>query len=510
MGPFPRAETLPGHSRSPALYVALSGGGFRATAHHMGVLLAFLRHNVHHEVMTVSGVSGGAVAGAGLLMWWDEWLRRPINGLEALRAFANPLVNLMRSNLRGRFLLPAVFRSSRAVEKQLDRVWLRGKLLQKLNVLPPLFVFPSTDLSSGAPFYFTSLGFTSRPHILWEENVANSTRAFSSDDFPLSRAVAASAAFPPVLPPLKIELTGKDLREYLAGRGVVGACTGLGPGESRVGTDRWGREVIIRDPYPVYLTDGGVRDNYGLSFLLELLSRGNPRKKSDAAISIRNVLLFDAGRISSYNPAGRIWRLNLLSRVLEVSSAAKEEQLHSLTHAIISEVGGRFTAIRALPELGPQLGLDPDVLSRALQVRTDLDRFTDTEMYVLASMGYRSAVLGLHIQGLIPASAMDKEEIGSDFKTMMEGVLEPLPEKAWSPHLAASGSRWSAWRHLARNPMQFAFLAASLLWSLDGTLLWIYRDKQTWGFLIVFVLLNALWILGSLILSSRMRPKSSS
>ena len=47
------------------LYLALSGGGFRATAHHCGALLAFIYSGAVWNISVINSVSGGAVAGGG-------------------------------------------------------------------------------------------------------------------------------------------------------------------------------------------------------------------------------------------------------------------------------------------------------------------------------------------------------------------------------------------------------------------------------------------------------------
>lgn len=444
MGPSPWGGDVHEITRSPTQYLALSGGGFRATAHHMGALMAHLRHQQQHKIMTICGVSGGAVAAAGLLLWWQRWSRRPLTGIEALRDFVAPLVELMRANVRRSLVGPLFvpFGGASTLETQFRRRLCGDVELQQLDVLPPLFVFPATDLSSGLPLYFTTLGFTLRPHRLWESQVASRTRARSASDFPLAKAVAASAAFPPVVRPIRLELEREDADEYLRARGVATqAATG-----KRV-WDNVGRGITVGHPLRLHVTDGGVADNLGLRFLLQLFSPYGPVRRPDSELSIRSAFVYDAGLIGSYNPGRFVWRGKLLGRALDIAGSAKEGHLIDLAKQLLGDLNGQFTIARGHPELARDLGVDGDVLYAAANVRTDLDCFTDTEIYVLAYIGYRLGLLSLSHQGLTSGADDDAE---SDFREITRGLLEPLPKESWGRHLGASGSRIRVLRGLRR------------------------------------------------------------
>src|SRR5258708_22641268 len=90
-------QTEFGNKSSPAtdlrrcIYLALSGGGFRATAYHMGVILAYLAYNQHQSLCVVNGVSGGSIAAAHFGNWLNNWrdANAPKAGIEALRDFAS-------------------------------------------------------------------------------------------------------------------------------------------------------------------------------------------------------------------------------------------------------------------------------------------------------------------------------------------------------------------------------------------------------------------------------------
>ena len=80
------------------LGLALSGGGFRATAFHLGVLKCLHDNNVLEKVEVVSCVSGGAIIGA-FWVWWQTF------GAKEWDGFERALVKVMRADLRNRILL---------------------------------------------------------------------------------------------------------------------------------------------------------------------------------------------------------------------------------------------------------------------------------------------------------------------------------------------------------------------------------------------------------------------
>jgi hypothetical protein len=58
----------------PRVALALSGGGFRASLFHLGVLKRLAEVNLLSRVEVVSTVSGGSIFGAFLVLRWQRWL----------------------------------------------------------------------------------------------------------------------------------------------------------------------------------------------------------------------------------------------------------------------------------------------------------------------------------------------------------------------------------------------------------------------------------------------------
>src|SRR6476661_6053335 len=78
--------------------LALSGGGFRATLYHLG-LLRFLRDaGVLSQVTHITSVSGGSIFAAHAALNWDRYTGSP----EEFDAAANEFLAFVRLDVRNR------------------------------------------------------------------------------------------------------------------------------------------------------------------------------------------------------------------------------------------------------------------------------------------------------------------------------------------------------------------------------------------------------------------------
>ena len=57
----------------PKLGLALSGGGFRATLYHLGVVRYLRDTGILQEVSDIASVSGGSILAAHLVLNWDKY-----------------------------------------------------------------------------------------------------------------------------------------------------------------------------------------------------------------------------------------------------------------------------------------------------------------------------------------------------------------------------------------------------------------------------------------------------
>ncbi len=223
--------------------LALSGGGFRATLFHLG-LVRFLRDaGILPAVTHISSVSGGSILAAHLVLNWSRY-NGSANDFDLAAAEVLDFVRLdVRNRILRRFPLAASLRwLRRALLFGPDRRLTRPGLLEyhyqqylygdvRLSELPasPQLHILATDLSDGCLCSFH------RDGLLIQRRLAG--HRFRLDHLyvglaTVPTAVAASSAFPGFFPPL--ELTGPDV--------------GAGEGE-----------------FPLRaFTDGGVYDNLGV------------------------------------------------------------------------------------------------------------------------------------------------------------------------------------------------------------------------------------------------------
>ena len=222
------------------LGLALSGGGCRAVAFHCGTLAALSPLGLVDKLDVVSAVSGGSLLGAA-------WLAAKVKGW-SLDRFITGMQRELSRGFIGRSLRTPLLRAltpcvpySRAdvLADTFDRVLFHGLTLGQLPQRPVLCL-NATILNNGQVAKFERDGFSA-----WEVSVPGATppHVVSWPDFPLARAVVASAAYPIGLPPLT--LRREDFPRGTRFRGLLAGAT------------------------KIHLTDGGVLDNLGVQTLLK-------------------------------------------------------------------------------------------------------------------------------------------------------------------------------------------------------------------------------------------------
>src|SRR3954469_7856325 len=267
--------------------LALSGGGFRATLYHLG-LIRFLRDaDILRQVTHITSVSGGSIMAAHLVLNWDRYTGTP----EEFDRAAAQLLDFVRLDVRNRILrrfpLGLLLRGPRLVlglsNRQLTRTGLlEGQYEKHLYGDKSLFELPespvlhilTTNLSEGCLCSFSRDG-------LWmmkQKGGRSQIERVRVGLMTVSMAVTASSAFPGFFPPL--ELTGPD----------VGARGG-----------EFGRQAY---------TDGGVFDNLGVRMfgLLErpLLAEGPLSRDDFYDFGAFCEALREAGRSGQDAPLGRL------------------------------------------------------------------------------------------------------------------------------------------------------------------------------------------------------------
>jgi NTE family protein len=361
----PKYEPLP-RTRRRGIGLCLSGGGYRATLFHLGALRRLHELGVlaRPDFRTVSSVSGGSIAAAQLataLARQDASMDRAawIREVEApLRAFTRRDI---RTRALLKRLLPWNWADSTTGVEELARRYEELTAL-RLAALPsvPSFVFCATDMAYGVGWVFT------------REAMGSYQAGYQPPPagFPLARAVAASACFPPVFDPMKMRLD-------------PGALTG---GRAPRGPER---DACIRG---LRLTDGGDYDNMGLE----------PVWKSHAV-----VLVSDAGGIFTHEgDKGLLWRIPRYQGIQEAQARALRKRwlIASFATGVLE---GAYWGVGSAPSrYGDYEGYGKELARETVaEIRTDLDAFSDAEAGVLMNHGYTllEAALRAHLPSLLPA-----------------------------------------------------------------------------------------------------------
>lgn len=170
--------------------LAMSGGGFRAAAFHLGVMRELKNNGLLDKIDLLSCVSGGSIAGAAVALNWGS-----ANKLELLDTYLRT-----RSIAVSSFISGALNPFESRIEKLADAY--DGDLFhhKKLSALSngPRIYLNSTNLATGNLFFFVAGGGGKC------EIGEHELGVIEAPDFPICQAVAASSAFPPVFPPLRL------------------------------------------------------------------------------------------------------------------------------------------------------------------------------------------------------------------------------------------------------------------------------------------------------------------
>lgn len=213
--------------RGNKIGLALSGGGYRAAAYHIGTLRALHKLGILDKVDVISSVSGGSITAAYYTLHknngYDKFEKEFINKLNhnVLWIAVIELSLVIGCILAMIIFTPSGYRwvtfiicafllllfwyyvlpASKFIEWAYNLLFFKGA---KLDSMPnsPVLAINATDLSTGNQFTFSQDRMTCYPY--------NNTLQFNTNKFPLSRAVMASSCIPQIFSPIKI---GKKYRE---------------------------------------------------------------------------------------------------------------------------------------------------------------------------------------------------------------------------------------------------------------------------------------------------------
>jgi predicted acylesterase/phospholipase RssA len=377
-----------------AIGLALSGGGFRASLFHLGVIRRLRAEGRLDELSCIASVSGGSVTAAHLIANWKDYNSCP----EDFDRVAKELISFTKFDARGRILrrlpllwivalipfLPNRWRVSPTdlLAKYYDKHLFHGAHAAEVGG-PKTFLILSTNLSQAE---LTCFGRDSVLYIPFNDQTERAP--IDAKIIPLAKVVTASSAFPGFFPP--IILSDSDL----------GADEGSIPEQ--------------------YFTDAGIYDNLGLYGL-----------RKGAPASLDRVLVSDAGR--SFVPPKAIVFGMLSTALRAIDIFMFRIRQSDLTW---STAGLPVIMISISDEARIAGASAPAIQSQLENIRTDLDRFSQLEITELMRHGYYITAKAL---------ASDRGELEPPAIPKWDIPAEPWV-KTTAPHTVALALKKSARR----------------------------------------------------------------
>jgi predicted acylesterase/phospholipase RssA len=396
------------------LGVSLSGGGFRASLFHIGVLAALAERDMLRHVEVLSCVSGGSILGAHYYLEVRQLLQDKADGeitrqdyIDLVERVAREFLLGVQKNMRVRIgtslwanlkmlFKPGYTTTSRLAELYEEHLFARvqddgRRMLRELHIQPkdtenfkpkydnwrrnnkvPILILNATALNTGHNWQFTTSWMGEPPSAIDSQIDGNYRlrRMYIADEAPephrdirLSQAVAASACVPGMFTPLELP--------------------GLYP------------DVTVR------LVDGGVHDNQGIYGLLDqncnvmLVSDACGQMSTDdqpadgpLGVLLRTTALLQARiRVACYREiearrkSGRLRGLLFLhlKQGLDVEPRdwVRCDNPKESSNDVLRMQSADLTEFQVLKRVQAKLA----------GIRTDLDSFTDAEAFSLMTSG---------------------------------------------------------------------------------------------------------------------------
>jgi len=237
--------------------LALSGGGFRATVFHLGVLARLAKEDQLENVTYLSTVSGGTLC-AGLVYALNNF-QWPNSNEYQEKVLPEARKVMTTIDIKDAMIKRVLIRIFEIMDTRADDL---SALMQEhwgidiaLKDLPeaPRWMINATCYETGKNWRFERF------------RMGDYLFGYTHDtDIPLSDAMAASAGFPGLIGALSLETSNKNWFKYKASLEESLVLNEGEPIESKT--------TPIQPAYsPVHLWDGGVYDNHGLEGLHDFI-----------------------------------------------------------------------------------------------------------------------------------------------------------------------------------------------------------------------------------------------
>jgi len=438
--------------------LALSGGGFRASYYHLGVLACLAERDVLRHVEVLSCVSGGSIVGACYWLKLRQRMMRhePLQRKDYIKLVDELIAHFhstVQKNLRGQvqpYIASIVWRLLRgqkgvldpeatavALEEQFYQPLWPGKgsiFMDELVFQPPdhdpvltgsdrfnpakhnwlrthkvpALILNATTVNTGHAWHFTSTWMGESPWAIHAAADSIPRLQWSMYDpnagwrIRLGRAVAASACVPTVFAPLHL---GKHYKQN-------------------------DKDVDVT------LVDGGVHDNQGIVSLLA--SDCNVILVSDGCGQLILEQVSPAGFSglirSTMRPSDTLMERVRLANFADLDARRRSGRLRGLMFlhmkAGLDADLLRLNFVREAHDLQREpfspSGVSKDFQQALAELRTDLDAFTTDEAHALMACGYQMASNALEEQLPKMRKVWQKGANGSwAFKKSLDDITSP-------------------------------------------------------------------------------------
>ena len=406
--------------------LALSGGGFRATLFHIGVIKFLREQGVLKNVQHICSVSGGSITAAHLVLNWERYTGNDQEFSEAVEE----LTSFTKTDLRGfvvrpwlfsyaalgipRMVSPKQWTRPKLCEAQYDRFFQKAKLSDLKREGRPELHLLATSLTTGNLVSFNSSGVAIENEQQLDE--------ISASNASVAMGVAASSAFPPLFTP--VLMNEKTL-------GISGSAT----------------------CEEQYLTDGGVFDNLGLRKLLWLYN-----KSDDVDFDLVVASRAERDNPEDHgNPYPFVWQRASRSTDLMMQRISwfERDSITRLEREAHCEVV-LCDLTKKLNQSSPVV-LPENVQSKVQTIRTDLDTFSDSEVSGL--IRHAHCVLDSEWPAALRSSDRDEPE------RSVESINASELARSHRTKLGLFSHRdWTSWAALALLLVYLAIPGAIVLW----------------------------------------------
>ncbi len=373
--------------------LALSGGGFRATLFHLGVVRFLFDVGLLSRVHFIGGVSGGSILAMHVGLHWDRY-----SGDHAsFSGAAREVLDFCQRDVRNRIIRRSLLGQSRirlliAEYKHLFGDHTLSDLLPNKEIPKPRIMVQCVSLTTGQPCSFGRSGY------MWYEPdkqgpLNEIERSVVAPQLPIAFAVAASSAFPPLFPPVHIT-AGLLHAKYSEFQNAQ------------------------------YVTDGGVYDNLGIE---------RPLWHFEQHDELDAFIVSDAG--GTFDWSMEHFGITLPRNVRATNILMK--RVGDLMYRWLEHRQKKhgFAYIRITETINSSIDgtLPPEVQRCVSGIRTDLDAFTDLEISTLIQHGYGVARQQLIGRSWISANTPHCKWFPVQFNSM--------EANAWADSLCKSGKR---------------------------------------------------------------------